>query len=99
MLLLHGSDDVIIPPTEMLWLKSDIPEDDLVDALESSAIGHVEVGSKITLRQRLALVHWMAMMIHTARSTGAGPQPQGHAGRSVDRRNGKQAASRQARAW
>lgn len=77
VLLLHGSDDVIIPPTELLWLKNNIPEDDLVDALETSAIGHVEVGSKITLQQRLALVHWMAMMIHTARSTGAGPQPKG----------------------
>jgi pimeloyl-ACP methyl ester carboxylesterase len=77
VLLLHGSDDVIIPPTEMLWLKNNVPEDDLVDALETSAIGHVEVGSKIALRQRLALVHWMAMMIHTARSTGAGPQPKG----------------------
>lgn len=71
VLLLHGSDDTIIPPTEMLWLKRDIPQDELVDALESPAIGHVEVGRKITLSQRLALVHWMALMIHTARSSGA----------------------------
>jgi pimeloyl-ACP methyl ester carboxylesterase len=71
VLLLHGSDDSIIPPTEMLWLKRDIPQDDLVAALESPAIGHVEVGKKITLGQRLALVHWMALMIHTARSSGS----------------------------
>ncbi len=68
VLLLHGSDDTIIPPTEMLWLKRDIPQGRLIDALETPAIGHVEVGSKMTLRQRLALVHWMALMIHTARS-------------------------------
>ena len=72
VLLLHGSDDTIIPPTELLWLKRDIPQDNLVDALESPAIGHVEVGTKITLVQRLALVHWMALMIHTARSSGSG---------------------------
>ena len=71
VLLLHGSDDNIIPPTEMLWLKRDLPGDDLVDALETPAIGHVDVGMNMTWRQRLALVHWMAMMIHTARNTGA----------------------------
>lgn len=71
VLLLHGSDDTIIPPTEILWLKGDIPQNELVDALESPAIGHVAVGKKITLGQRLALVHWMALMIHTARSSGS----------------------------
>jgi len=71
VLLLHGSDDTIIPPTEILWLKGDIPQNELVDALESPAIGHVAVGRKIPLGQRLALVHWMALMIHTARSSGS----------------------------
>ena len=50
----------------------DIPKDELLDALISSAITHVEVGSKVTLRERLALVHWMALMIHEARATEAG---------------------------
>ncbi|HEY1730189.1 MAG TPA: hypothetical protein VGG15_00475 [Terriglobales bacterium] len=71
VLLLHGSDDTIIPPTEMLWLKRDIPRDKLIDALESPAIGHVEVGKKMALSQKLALVHWVALMIHTARSSGS----------------------------
>jgi pimeloyl-ACP methyl ester carboxylesterase len=71
VLLLHGSDDTIIPPTEMLWLKRDIPSGNLVDALESPVLGHVDIGAKSSWRDRLALVHWMAMMIHTARSSAA----------------------------
>jgi pimeloyl-ACP methyl ester carboxylesterase len=72
VLLLHGSDDNVIPPTEMLWLKRDLPSDELVGALESPAITHVEVGSKVSLGERLRLVHWMALMMHTARSSEAG---------------------------
>ncbi len=72
VLLLHGSDDVIIPPTEMLWLQRDIPKKYLLDALISPAIGHVDFGAKVELRERLALVHWMALMIHEARSAGDG---------------------------
>ena len=72
VLLLHGSDDVIIPPTEMLWLQRDIPQKYLVDALISPAIGHVDFGVKVKLRDRLALVHWMALMIHEAHAAGDG---------------------------
>lgn len=72
VLLLHGSDDTVIPPTEMQWLQRDMPKDRLVDALQSAAIGHVEMGTKVSWRERIALVHWMALMIHTARNTGAG---------------------------
>ena len=75
ILLLHGSDDPIIPPTEMLWLKRDIPSDNLVDALESPALGHVDIGTGSSWRDRIALVHWMAMMMHTARNSAAGNQP------------------------
>jgi len=72
VLLLHGSDDTVIPPTELLWLQHDIPKDQLLDALVSSALTHVDLGSKITWRERLALVHWMALMIREARATPAG---------------------------
>ena len=67
VLLLHGSDDTVIPSTELLWLQRDIPKDQLLYALVSPAITHVEIGSKASLRERLALVHWMALMIHEVR--------------------------------
>ena len=68
--LLQGADDSVVPPTELLWLKRDIPPNLLLDALVSKAITHVEVGGRVTLRDRLALVHWMAVLIHAARRTG-----------------------------
>ena len=77
VLLLHGSDDTVIPPTEFLWLKRDIPEEQLAAALISSAINHVEVGGKPTLRDQLALVHWMAAMIRVARNTTRSSRPTG----------------------
>ena len=75
VLLLHGSDDAVSPPTELLWLKRDIPKEQLLEALISPAISHVEIGGKATLREQLALVHWMAEMIHVARSTSGGEAP------------------------
>jgi pimeloyl-ACP methyl ester carboxylesterase len=80
VLLLHGSDDTIIPPTELLWLERDIPKEYLVSAIISPVISHVEVGSKASLRDRLALVHWMAMLIREARSAGGGAAPKLPAG-------------------
>ena len=80
VLLLHGSDDTVIPPTELLWLQRDIPQDRLLGALVSPAITHAEVGSKVTFRDRLALVHWMSLMLRTARSTDSGRAAQLPAG-------------------
>ena len=48
MLLLHGSDDTVIPPTELLWLKRDVPQEYLAGGVESPAISHVEVGRKVS---------------------------------------------------
>jgi pimeloyl-ACP methyl ester carboxylesterase len=77
VLLLHGSDDTVIPPTELLWLQRDIPQTQLVAALISPAISHVEIGGKPTLHERWALVHWMAEMIRLARNTSGGATPKG----------------------
>ncbi len=68
VLLLHGSDDTVIPPTELLWLQHGVPKSRLLDALISPAITHVEVGSTVSLRERLALVHWMALVIRETRT-------------------------------
>ena len=75
VLLLHGSDDTVIPPTETLWLLQDIPPQYLADALVSPAITHVEVGGKPSLRAEWALVHWLALMIREAERTQRGNQP------------------------
>lgn len=75
VLLLHGSDDTIIPPTEMLWLERDIPHEYLLATLLSPAIGHVEVGNRVSLRDRLMLVHWMAAMLREARTTDSSKGP------------------------
>jgi pimeloyl-ACP methyl ester carboxylesterase len=80
VMLLHGSDDSVIPPTELLWLKRDIPQAYLAEALVSPAIGHVEVGSKIKLRDEFALIRWMAKMIREARNTEAGHRSNAVAG-------------------
>ena len=56
----------------------------LVAALISPAIGHVDIGSKINLRERLALVHWMASMIYRGAKYG-GRQRSGFARRDVAR--------------
>lgn len=79
-LLLHGSDDTIIPPTELLWMERDVPREYLVSAIISPAISHVEVGSKAGLWDKLALVHWMAMLIREARNTAGGTGPKLPAG-------------------
>ena len=76
VLLLHGADDTVIPSTEILWLEKDVPGQYLAAALTSGALTHVEVGGKASLRERLALVHWMTVMIRTARNNGGGKQPQ-----------------------
>lgn len=79
VLLLHGSDDSVIPPTELLWLKRDIPEEYLAEALVTPAISHVEVG-KPSLREEFALLHWMVQMLTVARRTSGGTPAHAPAG-------------------
>jgi dienelactone hydrolase len=68
VLLLHGSDDTVIPATELLWLRQRIPQEYLAGALVSSTISHVDVGHKASLREQFALVHWMEKLIRVARN-------------------------------
>jgi dienelactone hydrolase len=60
--LLHGAADNVVPPTETLWLKHDLPPGVLTSALISPAIGHVEVGGASVMDQ-MRLIHWMKEML------------------------------------
>jgi pimeloyl-ACP methyl ester carboxylesterase len=62
VMLLHGSADNVVPPTETLWLEHDLPPGVLKSALISPAIGHVEIGGASVMDQ-LRLVHWMEEML------------------------------------
>jgi pimeloyl-ACP methyl ester carboxylesterase len=62
VMLLHGSTDNVVPPTELLWLEHDLPKGVLRDALISAAIGHVELGVSGT-RDQLRLINWMKKML------------------------------------
>jgi pimeloyl-ACP methyl ester carboxylesterase len=64
VLLLHGSEDNVVPPTETLWLAHDLPPGSLKAELISPAIGHVEVGGASAM-DKLRLIHWMAEMLST----------------------------------
>ena len=63
VLLLHGSADNVIPPTELLWLQRDVPSADLVAALITPVLSHVSMEGKPTLADNLRLVHFMAKML------------------------------------
>lgn len=62
VMLLHGSADNVVPPTETLWLARGLPPGALKAALISPAIGHVEVGGSSAMDQA-RLIHWMEEML------------------------------------
>jgi pimeloyl-ACP methyl ester carboxylesterase len=64
--LLHGAGDSVIPPSETEWLSRDVPEGLVRAALISPAIVHVETQGKPSLRERLALVHFLALVLEQA---------------------------------
>jgi pimeloyl-ACP methyl ester carboxylesterase len=66
VLLLHGTGDEVIPATESLWLAQEIPGQYLRAVLISPAITHVEVGGEPSAFDKLALVHFIAQMLHQA---------------------------------
>jgi dienelactone hydrolase len=70
VLLLHGSADNVVPPTETLWLEQDLPNGVLKSALISPAIGHVEVGGSSVMDQ-VRLIHWMAAMLELLDTSSA----------------------------
>jgi dienelactone hydrolase len=65
VLLLHGSEDSVIPAVETEWLAHDA-DPHVVDALITPLLTHVDVGKQPPLRERLQLVHFMADMLSEA---------------------------------
>ena len=65
--LAHGEGDNVIPPTELLWLKRDIPADKLKAALISPVISHVELGGHPSFADEWRLVHFMKELLRDCR--------------------------------
>ncbi|MGB9199054.1 MAG: alpha/beta hydrolase, partial [Terriglobales bacterium] len=63
VLLLHGSADNVIPPSESLWLEQDVPPGELKAALISPVLSHVSMEGKPSLIDNLRLVNFMAKML------------------------------------
>ncbi|HEY4678565.1 MAG TPA: alpha/beta hydrolase [Candidatus Angelobacter sp.] len=61
--LLHGAGDTVIPASETLWLAKDVPAAELKASLISSALVHVDMGTKITWQQQWQLVDFMAQVL------------------------------------
>ena len=70
VLLLHGTADNVIPPSELLWLQRDVPPSALKSALISAAIGHVDMNGKTTLSDTFRLVHFMAQIFELTDTAG-----------------------------
>ncbi|HEX3154600.1 MAG TPA: alpha/beta hydrolase [Candidatus Angelobacter sp.] len=61
--LLHGAGDTVIPASETLWLAKDVPQPELKASLISSALVHVNMGSKVTWQQEWQLMDFMAQVL------------------------------------
>jgi dienelactone hydrolase len=69
VLLLHGSGDSVIPPSETEWLAREIPPGLLREVLISPLITHVEVGRQPGFRDKAALIDFMATMLSEVERT------------------------------
>jgi pimeloyl-ACP methyl ester carboxylesterase len=61
--LLHGAGDTVIPASETLWLAKDVPAAEIKASLISSALVHVDMGSKVTWQQQWQLMDFMAQVL------------------------------------
>jgi pimeloyl-ACP methyl ester carboxylesterase len=66
--LLHGAGDSVIPATETLWLAADVPKGLVRAELVSPALVHVELEGEPDLKDKWALVHFMAEVLEAAES-------------------------------
>lgn len=63
VLLVHGEGDDVIPPSETQWLARDIPKGHLQAAVISRAISHVNLSDQPRWTDRMAVIHWMALVL------------------------------------
>jgi pimeloyl-ACP methyl ester carboxylesterase len=63
VLLIHGSGDDVIPPSETEWLASEIPPRLLEQKLVTPLLSHVDLGTQPTLEERLRVVRYMEDML------------------------------------
>jgi pimeloyl-ACP methyl ester carboxylesterase len=64
--LLHGSGDTVIPAAETEWLAKDVPRTELKAELISPALIHVSMEQTVSLREKWALVDFLAQVLHAA---------------------------------
>jgi fermentation-respiration switch protein FrsA (DUF1100 family) len=63
VLLVHGSDDPVVPSTETLWLEREVPRHALRQSLVTSAIRHAELEAKPSIAELWALVQWASALL------------------------------------
>jgi pimeloyl-ACP methyl ester carboxylesterase len=64
--IVHGAGDNVIPPAESLWLKREVPPQDLRAVLITPAFSHVDPQQHVTLVDELRLVHFIGEILRTA---------------------------------
>jgi pimeloyl-ACP methyl ester carboxylesterase len=66
VLLLHGTDDPVVPSMETRWLARDVPPPALQAVLITPALRHAEAREQPSLRDELQLVRFLARMLAVA---------------------------------
>lgn len=69
VLLLHGAADDVIPNTELLWLKRDVPAEYLKAALITPLLSHLDVTGDPTAGDKLQLIQFMSTVLDLADET------------------------------
>jgi dienelactone hydrolase len=65
--LLHGRGDNIIPSAETMWMAGELPSATLKEVLISPVLSHLNMdGSKPSLVDQWKIVHFFAVVMHTA---------------------------------
>jgi len=73
VLLVHGSGDDVVPPTELQWLAREAPAGLVEEALVSPLLSHVDVGDKPGFGDNWRLVHFIAEILEEADSAASRP--------------------------